>query len=448
MNAIQRLNYFTSQFLIESDFQDEQSYHCNMRHLHNKSFHTFGVVGDGLVVTKSGDRQIKVGKGMAIDKDGREIVLLTDSDPINLSGNNTDVFITLQYTESLDVPDTTSGLTGKFRRTTEGFQIASPTIKPPADGSVIQLARVTLDSSGIITQINNDQRIWAGAMIASKSITTDQLADNAITNSKIAPNSISTAQIQNGAVTSAAIASQSVGTNQLADGAITTAKIAPNSVSTAQLQNGAVTGAAIASQSVGTAQLVDAAVTTAKIAPNSVGPAQLQNGAVTGAAIALQSVGNAQLVDGSISGNKVANNTITEAKLDPAVRGKLGIVAGMAISQVNGGLTSITSQNQVVVSLNVNVPAKGCVIVSVSGAVLNNTGALCSLTLSLKDPVQNLAIYSLQVPANSSIPFSCTRLFSFADTNVGTQNFQLVANFPTGSPTIVAPNLSALFIPG
>ncbi|WNZ27754.1 tail fiber protein [Leptolyngbya sp. NK1-12] len=220
MDTIQRLNYFTSQFLVENDFQDEQSYHRNMRLLHNKSLHTFGVV-NGLTVTQVGNQQIKVSAGMAIDKNGQEIVLLSDSDTFTLSGNNTDVFVTLQYTESPDVPDTTSGLTNRFRRTTERFQIASSTTKPAADGSVIQVARVTVDSSGNIQRINNDDRILAGAAIAPNSIRTDQLAD--------------------GSITAAKIANAAVGTSALADNSITAAKIADGSVRTSELANGAVT---------------------------------------------------------------------------------------------------------------------------------------------------------------------------------------------------------------
>jgi hypothetical protein len=201
MNVIQRLRYFTSQFLVETDFQDEQSYHRNMRLLHNKSFHTFGVVGDGLIVTKAGDRQIKVSAGMALDTNGQEIVLLSDSDAVTLSGVNTDVFVTLQYAESPDVPDTTSGLTDQFRRTTEKFQIASSTTKPPADGSVIQLARVTLDQNGNIAQINTQERILAGAAIAPKSVSTDQLADNSVTSTKIASQAVGTAQLQENSIT-------------------------------------------------------------------------------------------------------------------------------------------------------------------------------------------------------------------------------------------------------
>src|SRR2546423_12577366 len=71
---IKRTNYFTSQFLVEADFKDEQAYHLEMRRLHNRALHVWGVV-DGLTVSKTGAREVTVSEGMVIDGQGREIVL-------------------------------------------------------------------------------------------------------------------------------------------------------------------------------------------------------------------------------------------------------------------------------------------------------------------------------------------------------------------------------------
>ncbi|MDX2240710.1 MAG: hypothetical protein NW224_08515 [Leptolyngbyaceae cyanobacterium bins.302] len=231
MNAIQRLNYFTSQFLIENDFQDEQSYHRSMRLRHNEHLHTPGVV-DGLQVSQVPNtvNQIKVSTGMAIDQNGQEIVLLADSDPVTLNGVNTDVFVTIQYTELLDVPDTTSGLKDQYRRTTEKYEIAGKTQLPQGETAIV-LARVTLNSSGSIAQINNDiqERPSAGAKIAPKSISTAHIQDGAVTNAKMASNSVNTGQLLDNSVTAAKIVDGSVGRAELATGAVTADKIALNS---------------------------------------------------------------------------------------------------------------------------------------------------------------------------------------------------------------------------
>jgi hypothetical protein len=202
MSTIQRLNYFTSQFLVENDFQDEQAYHREMRHRHNRLLHTPGVV-EGLIVSKAGDRQIKVSAGMAIDPEGQEMVLLAESGAISLSGANTDVFVTIQYGETKEVPDTTSGLVNQFRRIQEEPAIAFSTSRPSAEGSaMLPLASVKLDANGnIVGEPNNQARTEAGAAVAPKSINTLQLGEGAVTTEKIAAKSIGTDQLKDGAVT-------------------------------------------------------------------------------------------------------------------------------------------------------------------------------------------------------------------------------------------------------
>jgi hypothetical protein len=83
MADIKRLHYFNHQFLVESDFTDEQQYHLVMRRRHNAALHDYGVA-DGLAVSRSGDREITIQPGMAIDRGGRELVLL-DSRIVSLS---------------------------------------------------------------------------------------------------------------------------------------------------------------------------------------------------------------------------------------------------------------------------------------------------------------------------------------------------------------------------
>ena len=93
--AIQRLNYFNGQFLRANDFNLEQDYHLSMRRRHNKNAHTPGIV-HGLEVV-AGTSQVTVKAGMAIDKDGREIVLEADTTlPISATNSNTYVVIALE----------------------------------------------------------------------------------------------------------------------------------------------------------------------------------------------------------------------------------------------------------------------------------------------------------------------------------------------------------------
>ena len=73
-NKIQRLNYFTGQFLEAGDFQAEQNYHIGMRHLANRIRYSAGILNDGFRVTKKPDtdKTIEIGAGVGVDYDGKE----------------------------------------------------------------------------------------------------------------------------------------------------------------------------------------------------------------------------------------------------------------------------------------------------------------------------------------------------------------------------------------
>src|SRR5262245_14762314 len=99
---IKRLHYLDHQFLVEKDFTDEQTYHVTMRRRLNQRLYTAGIV-DGLEVSKSGDTEVTVSPGAAIDSLGREMFLEPESDqsvvdlrPFNFSGA-TSVYIIIEY---------------------------------------------------------------------------------------------------------------------------------------------------------------------------------------------------------------------------------------------------------------------------------------------------------------------------------------------------------------
>ena len=170
MAEIKRLNYFTSQFLEEGDFLDEQHYMVDMRRRHNRTLHRWGVV-EGLQVSKTAARQVSVTPGMAIDSDGREIVLPADPAPQpldpSLAGTGTNVFITIAYREVNDPADayTTAGVTGKFKRITERPDVKAQ-LSPPNDGSVVILARVVVDANGDVGAVDNTVRTAASSVMA------------------------------------------------------------------------------------------------------------------------------------------------------------------------------------------------------------------------------------------------------------------------------------------
>src|SRR5262245_19814851 len=157
--AIKRMRYFDQQFLVDSDFTDEQSYHLAMRRRINKAFHSFGIT-DGLQVVRTGSRQVTVKAGGGIDRDGREVVL--DADQIlDLSNANqfpagATVFVIIVYAEAQTDPSTATGAPGNTR-ITESAQVSTVTTAPPTDGSVIRLARFTLSGTGDVPGNLNDE---------------------------------------------------------------------------------------------------------------------------------------------------------------------------------------------------------------------------------------------------------------------------------------------------
>jgi hypothetical protein len=198
MAEIKRPNYFTSQFLVEKDFNDEQAYHVGMRRRLNRVLHASGVA-DGLTVSRVSATQVRVSSGTAIDRQGREIAL---EDPrtytLSTAGNDLDVYLTISYGEFLDPADkdTQAGL-DKYVRTTERPQLQDGAAAPPTDGSVILLARIRLSASGTIESdgsIDSSVRTMVSARLAPRCIGTEQLADGAVTFAKFATDAVPTAQ--------------------------------------------------------------------------------------------------------------------------------------------------------------------------------------------------------------------------------------------------------------
>lgn len=147
-----RLKYFTHQFLREQDFEAEQKYHIDMRRLHNRSIHGWGVI-EGLAVHKKNEKEITIDPGIALDGQGREIVL-TNQVTRNLSSfePNSYTYITLSYDETLDDSDRySSGGVEGYTRTTETPLVSERRHEPAKDGSVLILGRVRINENGNVS---------------------------------------------------------------------------------------------------------------------------------------------------------------------------------------------------------------------------------------------------------------------------------------------------------
>lgn len=119
-----RPNYFNGKLMTADDFQAEQDYQRDMRWLHNRMLHGYGIVVGlevGMEEAANGATQITVSPGYALDGWGREIVL---PEPVSifLPGDRHDLIIYIKYTEQTDDDD---------HKTVAPTQDATSVLNPP-----------------------------------------------------------------------------------------------------------------------------------------------------------------------------------------------------------------------------------------------------------------------------------------------------------------------------
>jgi hypothetical protein len=165
---VKRPNYFTHQLLLEQDFKDEQNYHVEMRRRLNRLFHTWGIL-EGLEVNKKGEREIAITPGVALDRDGREIVLLAPATrDLSAWSRDSHAFVTVAYDEGWHDEDhhSAGGVEG-YTRVSEIPKINEEKAQPNKDGAVITLARVYINEPGHVHRIDMDASIRKSAVPAS-----------------------------------------------------------------------------------------------------------------------------------------------------------------------------------------------------------------------------------------------------------------------------------------
>lgn len=145
---VKRMKYFKGEFLTAIDFQCEQDYHRNLRLLHNMTLHAPGIVS-GLNVT-AGNGTVTIGKGVAIDSQGRELVLAQDMQ-VSVT---TAMSIAIKYAETDDSATSEGGFTG-VKRAAVGVALC-----PDSDPDAIALAKVTNSSTSPVT-LDQSVRVYA-----------------------------------------------------------------------------------------------------------------------------------------------------------------------------------------------------------------------------------------------------------------------------------------------
>jgi hypothetical protein len=206
------INYFDHQFLRQTDFITAQNYHIARLQQHNQLLHRPGVVGDGLNVTKTGDRSVQLSLGRAVDKNYREVILSQDAPPLlriqtagtdfreseptltaqglqldlsSIPSSAAPIYLTIGQDPKPTTPSSDPGTTGQFTRLIERPVIEASTVDPGT--AKLILAILTRNTSGIIDNtIDFSRRELANATLAPNSVSESNL--NAATRGKLVNN--------------------------------------------------------------------------------------------------------------------------------------------------------------------------------------------------------------------------------------------------------------------
>jgi hypothetical protein len=114
--------------------------------------------------------------------------------------------------------------------------------------------------------------------IALRAVDEEVVADNAIVRRSIAAAAVGTAEIENSSITSNLLASNSVGTDALAPNSVTTTELATDAVTTDKIATGAVTTNELGADSVTNDKLATDSVNSDSILAGSVGTTELAGG--------------------------------------------------------------------------------------------------------------------------------------------------------------------------
>jgi hypothetical protein len=164
--SIQRANYFRGQTLQTDDFVCEQQYNMELRTLLNSSLHTWGIAG-GLTVSRQGGNQLKVDAGMAIDQDGRQIVLSAPQIvQLEAPKEGETVYLTIRFHEVYANYSDESGVPGYKRVVQQPLLEYLPTLEQP--GIKIPLAMVRFSAQGSIDDLTFDSEKFERRHVGSR----------------------------------------------------------------------------------------------------------------------------------------------------------------------------------------------------------------------------------------------------------------------------------------
>lgn len=164
-DIVKRLKYFTGQFLQEQDFTEEQEYHLDRTRRHNAQLHTPGIAHGLAVTINGGATSASVAPGTALDTEGRLIVL---KDPFDVGFepdlHGETVLVVISYHDE-PADESTVGDVGMTRYLERPEILVFAENAAPSADLNIRLARLQIDSNGLITSHDPSVRTPSGARV-------------------------------------------------------------------------------------------------------------------------------------------------------------------------------------------------------------------------------------------------------------------------------------------
>lgn len=208
MEEVKRVRYFDHEFLEAADFEVEQEYHRSMRYWHIRYFHTWGLSHNGLEVNVAEGQEpgeetkVVVSPGIAVDNEGREIVLaesrIVDFDQPNYEGEK-GYYITIRWHEQQGLPRQDN----EHKRWEEVPDINTTGEFPDHPDMTLVLALVKLREDKTVETIDGSMRRYAAHEVGNKTVSSVKIveADGASGQDINRGDGIKTGHIQDEAVT-------------------------------------------------------------------------------------------------------------------------------------------------------------------------------------------------------------------------------------------------------
>jgi len=188
---LDRLNYFNGQRLEASDLKTEQDYHIRVRRWLNKSLYSSGIARGLEVRAVTGEPAVMVSPGLALDAQGREIILWEEQKikissearprPGNTEAEVEGLYLTIRYSEEVtavekDGCEAVGGTTredhpawGGPTRVRARAIFEQRDFLPPETSGEVMLALVELDKDcKIVQKIDASVRRYVGTGSAAK----------------------------------------------------------------------------------------------------------------------------------------------------------------------------------------------------------------------------------------------------------------------------------------